>query len=232
MQIILGVYLVNGFPYGQHQNGYVVRFGDKGIMIDSGDLATDTLDLVIGNCRNWGIEITDLSHLLITHAHFDHSSHAAKLQRMGLKIISSADTAEAMSLGDDRCLGYAVHRQYERCKVDLIVDDGDQLEIGKIKVRCISAPGHANGCIVYEVLLEGQILWFVGDVVFAEEECRGARLGWSGGPDYDRTIYLETLRKLCHMLCDCLFAGHYQPCIGNAQRILEMAYTKALIEWR
>jgi len=30
MQIIPNVYLVNGFPYSRHQNGYVVKTGDEG----------------------------------------------------------------------------------------------------------------------------------------------------------------------------------------------------------
>lgn len=201
-------------------------------MIDSGDLGADTFELVLANCKRWEIDVADLSHLLVTHAHFDHSSHAARLQRMGLKVVASNDTAEAMASGDDGCIGYAVHREYEKCRVDLVVDDQQELEIGGIRIRCIAAPGHANGCIVYELVLGGRILWFVGDVLMVGEECQSARLGWSGGPDYVRTTYLETLRRLCHMPCDCLFTGHYQPCLGNGRRIVEMAYTKAMIEWR
>ena len=41
MQIIPDVFLVNGAPYGQHQNGYVVRLGETYVMIDSGDLVVD-----------------------------------------------------------------------------------------------------------------------------------------------------------------------------------------------
>ena len=38
MQIIPNVYLVNGFPYGQHQNSYVVKTDHAAVMIDSGEM--------------------------------------------------------------------------------------------------------------------------------------------------------------------------------------------------
>jgi len=232
MQIIPGVYLVNGFPYGQHQNSYVVKIDDVSMMFDCGDLERDTYEVIRTNCRTWGIEMSDLSYLLVTHAHLDHSSHAAKLQRMGVKIIASEDTAEAMACGDDRCIGYAVHRQYEPCKVNLIANDGNTLTIGKMRIRYIAAPGHTKGSMIYEVVFNAQKLWFVGDVILPGNECQSVSFGWSGGPDYDKFLYLKTLRKLSHLKCDCLFPGHHQPCIGGGRRIIEMAYTKAMIEWR
>ena len=54
MQIVPDVFLVNGAPYAQHQNGCVVRLGDTYVMIDSGDLDHPTFDLVVANCATWG----------------------------------------------------------------------------------------------------------------------------------------------------------------------------------
>jgi metallo-beta-lactamase class B len=205
MQIIPGVYLVNGFPYSQHQNSYVVRDGDLTVLVDSGDLRTDTFPLVRGNAARWGIDLTQLDYMLITHAHFDHSSHAACLQRLGSRLVASADTAEAMAAGDDRCIGYAVHDTFEPCQVDRVVSDGELLSLagrrgGHLDVHCIAAPGHANG--------------------------------WNGGPDYDRKAYLETLRRLAHMPCDTLFPGHGPPAIGGGRRMVEMAFELAMTSWR
>ena len=232
MQILPSVYLVNGFAYSQHQNGYLVKTEGATVMVDSGDLESDTFEIVERNCGMWGIALADVSHLLVTHAHFDHSSHAARLQKLGVNIVASADGAEAMASGDDRCVGFGVHRTYETCKVDRIVADGEELVIGDLSVRCIAAPGHANSCVIYEMVLGDRRLWFVGDVVLIGPECQTVELGWAGGPDYDRPTYLETLRKLCHMQCDCLFSGHGDPCIGGGRRLLEMAYAKAMLEWR
>ncbi len=232
MQIVPNVFLVNGFPFGQHQNGYVVRLGDDLVMIDSGDLGADTFDLVEANCSAWGIRLKEIRYLLVTHAHFDHAGHASRLQRTGVKIVTNQDGADALASGDDRCIGYAVHQQFDPCKADRVIADGEELGVGGSTIRCIEAPGHANSCVVYEIVLDGRRLWFVGDVILTGPECQTVELGWNGGPDYDRHPYLETLRRLRHMECDCLFPGHGPPCIGNGRRLVELAYTKAMTEWR
>jgi glyoxylase-like metal-dependent hydrolase (beta-lactamase superfamily II) len=232
MQIIPDVYLVNGIPYGQHQNGYVVRLGDTFVMVDSGDLEHPTFDLVVANCARWGIAVSDISHLLVTHSHFDHASHAAALQRRGVQIVTNRAGSEALATGDDRCVGYAVNGVFEPCKVDAVVADGDELVIGGTRIRCIEVPGHADSCVVYEVHLRGERLWFVGDVILTTQNWEAVELGWVGGPDYSRATYVESLRRLAHMPCDHLFPGHGPAAIGGAKRLVAMAYTKAMIELR
>jgi len=232
MQILPGVFLVNGFPYRQHQNGYVVKTGDGAVMVDSGDLQTETFGLVEQNCSTWGVELKDISHLFVTHSHFDHSSHAAALQRTGAEIVASRDAADAMAAGDDRCIGYAVHRTFEPCEADIVVSDGDEVPVGELTVRCIAAPGHAQSCIIYEIDLDGRRLWFVGDVILVGHECQSVELGWTGGPDYDRPTYLKTLCRLAHMECDVLLPGHGPTCVKDGKQLVEMAYTKAMTEWR
>ena len=232
MQIMPDVFLVNGFPYGQSQNGYVVRLGDTLVMIDSGDLSTDAFGLVESNCAAWGFALRDISYLLVTHAHFDHASHAAALQRMGAKIVTNQDGADALASGDDRCIGYAVNRRFEPCKVDRIIRDGALLDLGGSTIRCIEAPGHAKSCIVYEILINERRLWFVGDVIISGPECQTIQLGWNGGPDYDCSAYLKSLAKLCHMECDCLFPGHGPPCLTHGKRLVELAYTNAMTHLR
>ena len=232
MQILPHVYLVNGFPYAQHQNSYLLDLGGTLVLIDSGDLETNVLHIVQRNCRIWGFELSQVAHMLVTHAHFDHSSHAAHLQRMGARIVANADCAEGMASGDDRCIGYAVHQVFEPCRVDHIVRDGEEMAISGTTIRCIEAPGHAQSCTIYDVLLDGRRLWFVGDILLVGHECTTVELGWGGGPDFDRRTYLETLRRLVHMECDSLFPGHGPACIGRGKRLVEIAYTKAMLEWR
>ena len=228
MQIVPNVFLVCGFPYGEHQNSYIVRLGNELVLIDSGDSIKPSFDLVQKNCLPWGLRLDQVSHFLITHSHFDHSSHAARMQAMGAKIVTNRDGAEALATGDDRCIGYALHRRFEPCRADLVVKDGDEIQIGTHTIRCIEAPGHANSCVVYEIVLNGQILLFVGDIILTGSECATVELGWGGGPDYDHGLYLKTLHRLCHMPCDNLCPGHGPPGLGNGRIIAEMAYTKAM----
>ncbi|MCD6417042.1 MAG: MBL fold metallo-hydrolase, partial [Planctomycetes bacterium] len=178
MQILPNVFLVNGFPYGQHQNSYVVRLGDELVMIDAGDLETETFDLMQTNCAAWGIRLERIRYLLVTHAHFDHAGHASRLQQMGVKVVTNQDGADALASGDDRCIGYAVHRRFEPCKADYVVKDGDELDAGGSVIRCIEAPGHAGSCVIYEIVLDERRLWFVGDVIVTGPGCQSVELGW------------------------------------------------------
>jgi hypothetical protein len=86
--------------------------------------------------------------------------------------------------------------------------------------------------MIYELVLDGRRLWFGGDVVSCGPDGRSAGLGWNGAPDYDRATYVETLRRLCHMECDCLFPGHGPPSLGNGKRMVERAYGVAMMQLR
>ena len=113
MQIVPEVYLINGFPYGWHQNGYLLRTPKATVVIDSCDLENDSFDTVAQACRRWGFYVSRVTHLLVTHERFDHSSHVARLRWMSAHIMASQDTADAMRVGDDRCIGYAVGQQFD-----------------------------------------------------------------------------------------------------------------------
>lgn len=84
-----------------------------------------------------------------------------------------------------------VSRPFERCETDIVVEDDSVIDIEGIAVRCIAAPGHADGMMIFEVTLNGAILWFTGDLIEVGPESRSLQLGWLGGPDFDRGIYLK-----------------------------------------
>jgi len=234
MQILPGVYLVNGSPYGRHQNGYLIHSAGATVLIDSGDLHdAETLPEVEQNAARWGFHLEQVSHLFVTHAHFDHASHAAELQRRGLKIVCSPETAEALAAGDERCIGYAVQRIFEPCQADIVVRDGEELTVDGLRVRCLAAPGHCNGLMIYEMTLEAERLWFTSDLLIAQHAHSWVELPWTGAPDFDRRIYIASLARLLKQPpCDHLLSGHGPAAIGGARRLLEMAYTEALLKWR
>ena len=234
MQILPGVYLVNGSPYGRHQNGYLVHHSGATLLIDSGHLDdAETLPEVERNAARWGFRLEDASHLLVTHAHFDHASHAAELQRRGVQVVSTPETAEAMAAGDGRCIGYAVHRIFTPCQPDVQLRDGEALTVDRLAVRCLAAPGHADGLAVYEIVLEGERIWFCGDLLEARHAHRGVDLPWSGAPDFNRARYIQSLERLLTLPpCDHLLPGHGPAAIGCGRKILEEAYTEAMRKWR
>jgi glyoxylase-like metal-dependent hydrolase (beta-lactamase superfamily II) len=195
-----GVYLVNGSPYGRYQNGYLIHNGAATVLVDSGDLRDDvTLPEVERNAARWGFEIGQVSHLFITHAHHDHASHAAALQRRGLKLVATPATAEAMAAGDTRCIGFTAHRKFEPCQIDVELHDGEELDVNGLRVRCLAAPGHSQRLAVVELKLAGARLWVTGDLFEALTAHTSVNLPFNGSPDFDRATYIASVARLVDM---------------------------------
>ncbi len=233
MQVLPGVYQVNGSPYGRHQNGYLIHRDGTTILIDSGDMEAPTLPEVERNLARWGVKVEDVSHFFVTHAHFDHASHAAELQRRGVRVVASAKTAEVLAAGDERCIGYAVQRVFEPCQADEIIHEGQAFTVGGLSLNAIAVPGHCEDMVMFETVLDGERLWFSGDLFEALHAHRLVELPYTGAPDFCRTTYIASLRRVLRLpVCDYALPGHGPVAIGRAGRLVEMAYNKALMSWR
>lgn len=233
MQLLPGVFQVNGTPYGRHQNGFLIRRNGATLLIDSGDLQEDTFSEVSQHMARWGISPDEISHLLLTHAHFDHASHAARWQQQDVLVVASAATNEAISTGDERCIGYEVQRPFEPCQADIVLEEGQPLHLAGLEIQVHAAPGHTDGMVIYELILDGERLWFAGDLFETMTGQRWIIPPWTGAPDFDRKTYIATLKRLLSLpACDHLFPGHGPAAVGVGGRLLGMAYSEVLVKWR
>jgi len=114
--------------------------------------------------------------VLDTHAHADHLSGMPFFRErygargaIGRRIVRVQDTVrELYGLGDALpCDG----RQW-----DLLLDDGDGLEAGGLRLEAMHTPGHTPACMSYRI---GDAL-FVGDVLFTPDYGT-ARCDFPGG---------------------------------------------------
>lgn len=152
----------------------------------SGRTATRSAQAVLDSARQQGCE---LEWILETHAHADHLSAGAWLRsvvpgaRIGIGegIRSVQETFRSVfNLGD----GFAV----DGSQFDHLFEDGEQLEVGGIKVAVIGTPGHTNDSVSY---LIGDAL-FVGDSLFMPDGGT-ARCDFPGGSA--ATLY-DSIRRL------------------------------------
>jgi len=236
MEIVRNVYRVAGPPYGTHQNVYLIKGKDALVMVDTG-IDAEELAVIDENIVYWGLKDYPISHVLITHSHYDHCANAHILRKRGAKIVAGPSDAEGMELGDDRTASYAFthKKKFVPCPVDLKVKDGDIINAAGLKIKVIHVPGYTRGSVFYKFVTEGKIILFTGDVIkvnFERHNFRlGAKLGWSGGMDYDRDLYFETIKKISSMKADFLLPGHLEPCMREGWQILRDAYTVARYEW-
>ena len=103
-----------------------------------------------------------VTHLINTHSHPDHTGgNAAIVSATGAKLL--------IHKLDAKPLGGLVHSSFTRMfggkpspKADILLEDGDEIMIGKTALRMIHTPGHTPGCIC--VYAEGHL--FTGDTLF------------------------------------------------------------------
>lgn len=232
MQLAKRLYQLSGPFYGNSSSSYGIVCKDQLVCVDTGYDALQQ-EVVDRNIKYWGLDGLKLSHVFITHCHFDHCGNAALLRERGAQILASEKDGEAMECGDDRTLGFAfMGAEFPVCKVDRKLKDGEVVDICGTKFKCIETPGHTAGGMCFEVELDGKTALFTGDTIHVGMNCNFARLGWNGSVDFDGDVYLKSIRKLKDLDVDMVLAGHEYNCLSNGRRILQDAYKHALLDLR
>lgn len=124
-----------------------------------------------------------IAYIFITHRHFDHLLGAYDLKRLtGAKIVIPELEAEALT---DETISRAPGMQ-KFVKPDILIKDGDEIDLDGLKFKFIQTPGHtAGGCCI---LMEDVI--FSGDTLFA------GTVGRTDLPTGSYTQILQSVRKL------------------------------------
>ena len=103
-----------------------------------------------------------VSHVINTHGHSDHTTGNAD-------IIHSTNAKLLIHRDDSDRLNKVLHRAFSRIlggkgspKADILLQEGDLIQIGKIALQVIHTPGHTAGCIC--LYSDGHV--FTGDTLF------------------------------------------------------------------
>ena len=156
--------------------------------------------------------------IVITHGHFDHTGAAAALREaLGAPVIVSVEDAPLVT-GEG---GEKRHRHLiTPCPVDRTVSDGDTLEIGNMKWRVISTPGHTPGGVCFFLEPdgdhEGAPVLLSGDTLFAGTH------GRTDFPESDPAAMAESLKRLAELPDETIvLTGHNNfTTIGREKRWL------------
>jgi len=145
----------------------------------------------------------DLRYILLTHGHFDHTQGiaAAKKEYPAARSCIGAQDAPMMEI-----------------RPDVLLEDGDVIQLGESRLRAIAAPGHSPGGICF--LDEADGLLFTGDTLFREE------VGRDDLPGGNWAALVASIQRLYALEGDCRVLPGHGPASGLAHERANNPYVK------
>jgi hydroxyacylglutathione hydrolase len=127
-----------------------------GLVIDPADNARE----IIAEAKNNKLRI---NYIVNTHGHVDHIGGNAEMQKLtGAKIIVHED--DAVMLTSTPAMILRMFGAKQSPPPDIMVKDGDTIDVGNISLKVIHTPGHSPGGM--SLYTPGYV--FTGDTLFVE----------------------------------------------------------------
>ena len=165
-------------------NVYLFK-GEPVTLIDTG--MVQTAGLLEKALDEHGLRFSDIDRIIVTHGHPDHCGAAKKIVRAGrAKVAAHPEDIVSIESGMDvsrkrykiflklmgvplsvgillRLLFVFFSQMADNCAVDMVINDGDEIDIGKYRAKIIGTPGHTKGSIC--IFLEKGKVLFCGDTI-------------------------------------------------------------------
>lgn len=187
---------------------YLIRCADQAALVDAGcGTAHGALVANIDQCLQ---NTSRLTHLLLTHCHFDHTGGAeAVRETYGCNIVAHEKDAVYLEAGDGAVTAAS---WYGASLPPLAVDiklQGQQtrLEIGNRTITAHAWPGHSPGSLVYTTRMEDKVVLFGQDVHGPIDPSLRS----------DPDLYQDSLKRLLALEADLLLEGHFGIIEGKGE---------------
>ncbi len=134
---------------------HLIDTGDGLILIDSGFLGAE--HLLVDSIWRAGFDPKDIRIILHTHGHSDHFGASEEFRRMyGCKLAISRIDAE---LSRRNNISSTLYPLATSPVFDSELEDGDTVELGDVKIRCVLTPGHTDGVMsfFFDATYEGKV---------------------------------------------------------------------------
>lgn len=149
---------------------YLIDNGSSAALVDSG-FAFCAHQMIENVKRELGAR--PLDYIFLTHTHYDHASGSAycRSEWPGVRCVGSAYAAKIlakesavavmrdMNSSAAALYGYAEYPdELDKLGIDIVVADGDTIDLGGMEVRVVEAPGHTRCSVAFYVPSERTLL--------------------------------------------------------------------------
>jgi glyoxylase-like metal-dependent hydrolase (beta-lactamase superfamily II) len=218
-------------------NSYVIRSSDRNLIVDTGLNRKECLDAMRLGLQQLDIDLAK-TDFFITHLHADHFGLVSKLMTGTSQVFFNRPESELIEASGwwERMIAYAARNGFPeddlRAAIQShpgrefasewvpeikILQDGDEIIVGKYRFKCVSTPGHSLGhTCLYEP--DKKIL-VAGDHILIDItpniQC------WSDDQNPLKN-YLTSLDKVNEMEIDLVLPGHRRLITDPKTRIAEL----------
>ena len=179
---------------------YLMRCGDQAALVDAGSGGAHAA--LVANINECLQDASRLTHLLLTHCHYDHTGGAQAIrQTYGCKILAHEKDAVFLEAGDSEVTAASWYGStLPPLTVDIkLHEQKTDIEIGDRIITAHHWPGHSPGSLVYVTKMEGKVVLFGQDV---HGPIHPALLS-------DSALYQNSLSRLLELDADLLLEGHF-----------------------
>ena len=158
--------------------------------------------------RGW-----DVTGLWLTHGHFDHfADHAVVRQHFPTaRVLIHEQDAFKVEHPDLQTRLFGLSFTIPPCRPDLLLSDGQRLQVGSLQVVVIHTPGHSPGHVAYHFPKENLLIG--GDLII------GGSIGRTDLPDSNPLEMEASLRKVMALPDQTrLLGGHGPPTTLGEER--------------
>ena len=199
-------FVISEYKHWEETHCYLLCGNKQAVLIDTG--------LGVSNIKNIVEQLTDLPILVLTtHVHWDHVGGHHLFEMIAvhkeeqkwiednfplpLQVVKSNLTCKPCDFPTDFVLDK--YKIYQR-KVQLLLDDGDTIDLGNRTIQVIHTPGHSPGhCCFYEP--ERKYL-YSGDLIY--KGCLDAFY-----PTTNPVLFYESVKKVQNYPINKILPGHH-----------------------
>lgn len=204
-KMVGNLYFVGDCSVGAH-----VLKTQKGIVLIDSLYPTSQANL-IHSLWSIGVNPEDIRYLIHTHGHYDHFGATERIKTLSgcTTYLGRRDYEMFQTKPELSFVGESRLEHFDTFEPDVLLDGGEVLDFGDVKIKVVATPGHSDGCLsfFFDVQEDGKT-YTCGLFGGAGLNTLNDDFVRKNGNLYSRDEFAATLEKLLAMDVDVFLSNH------------------------